>query len=98
MACSIIKADRNVDSEKLEKRLLHQIGKAMGDFRLIENGDRIAVAISGGKDSWTMLEMLERLRRRAPVRFSLTCVHIDQGFKDFRYDWVKDYLRSRGFQ
>lgn len=98
MACSIIKADRNVNYEKLEKRLLHQIGKAIGDFHLIEDGDRIAVAISGGKDSWTMLEMLERLRQRAPVRFTMACVHVDQGFKDFRYDLVADYLQSRGFE
>jgi tRNA 2-thiocytidine biosynthesis protein TtcA len=98
MACSVIKAERNADRGRLEKRLLHQIGQAIGDYRLIEEGDRIAVAVSGGKDSWTMLEMLELLRQRAPVNFSLVCVHVDQGFKDFRYDLVADFLRSRGFE
>lgn len=98
MACSLIKAERNVDRGKSEKRLLHQVGAAIGDYRLIGEGDRIAVAVSGGKDSWTMLELLESLRRRAPVKFSLVCVHVDQGFKDFRYDLVADYLASRGFE
>jgi tRNA 2-thiocytidine biosynthesis protein TtcA len=98
MACSLIKAERNVDRGRLERRLLHRIGKAIGDYRLIEEGDRIAVAVSGGKDSWTMLEMLERLRLRAPIKFSLLCVHVDQGFKDFRYDLVADHLKSRGFE
>lgn len=98
MACCFVKADRNVDPVRLEKRLLHQIGKAIGDYRLIEEGDRIAVAVSGGKDSWTMLEMLEQLRRHAPIEFSLACVHVDQGFKDFRYDLVADYLKSQGFE
>jgi tRNA 2-thiocytidine biosynthesis protein TtcA len=98
MACSIVKADKNVEPAKLGKRLLHLIGKAIGDYQLIEEGDRIAVAVSGGKDSWTMLEMLERLRRKAPVEFSLACVHVDQGFKDFRYDLVAEYLESHGFE
>ncbi len=98
MACSIIKPERNVDCGRLTKRLLRDIGRAIGDYRLIEEGDRIAVAVSGGKDSWTMLEMLETLRRRAPVHFSLTCVHVDQGFKNFRYDLVAEYLESHGFE
>ncbi|MFI5173672.1 MAG: tRNA 2-thiocytidine(32) synthetase TtcA [Terriglobia bacterium] len=98
MACNLIKAERNVDRGRLEKRLLHLVGKAIGDYQLIEDGERIAVAVSGGKDSWTMLEMLELLRLRAPVRFSLLCVHVDQGFKDFRYDLVAGYLESRGFE
>lgn len=98
MACSIIKAERNVDPRKLQKRILREVGRAIGDYLLIEEGDRVAVAISGGKDSWTMLEILERLRQRAPVHFSLVCVHVDQGFKDFRYDLVTDYLASHGFE
>ncbi|MDD5543405.1 MAG: tRNA 2-thiocytidine(32) synthetase TtcA [Acidobacteriia bacterium] len=98
MACSIAKPERHPDLRKLEKRLLRQIGKAIGDYDLIREGDRIAVAVSGGKDSWTMLEMLERLRKRAPVRFSLVAVHVDQGFKDFQYDLVADYLAAHGFE
>ena len=98
MTCTLIRPERNVNRGRLEKRLLHLVGKAIGDYRLIEDGDRIAVAVSGGKDSWTLLEILELLRRRAPVKFSLVCVHVDQGFKDFRYDWVADYLESRAFE
>ncbi|MBZ5535822.1 MAG: tRNA 2-thiocytidine(32) synthetase TtcA [Acidobacteriia bacterium] len=98
MTCTLIRPERNVNRGRLEKRLLHLVGKAIGDYRLIEDDDRIAVAVSGGKDSWTLLEVLELLRRRAPVRFSLVCVHVDQGFKDFRYDCVADYLESRKFE
>lgn len=98
MTCTLIRPERNVNRGRLEKRLLHLVGKAIGDYRLIEDGDHIGVAVSGGKDSWTLLEVLELLRRRAPVKFSLVCIHVDQGFKDFRYDWVADYLESRGFE
>lgn len=73
-------------------------GQAIGDFNLIEAGDRIAVAVSGGKDSYALLHLLEELRRRAPVDYELIAVNIDAGFPDYRQEVLAGYLRDRGFQ
>src|SRR5512143_3408134 len=81
----------------LEKSLLRKAGRAIGDFGLIGQGDRVMVALSGGKDSWAMLHVLEKLRRRAPVSFSLLAVNIDPGFPGFRSDVVEERLRALGF-
>jgi tRNA 2-thiocytidine biosynthesis protein TtcA len=81
----------------LFKKLRHGVGKAIGDFGLIENGDRIAVAVSGGKDSYAMLLLLEELRRRAPVNFELIAVNIDSGYPGYRTDVVEDFFRRNGF-
>lgn len=79
----------------------HQIrrltGKAIGDFGLIEQGDRILVALSGGKDSWTLLHMLERLRERAPVDFSLLAVTVHPGFPGFETKLIEEYLARNGY-
>ena len=64
---------------KLEKSIIKNVGRAIGDFDLIQQGDRILVAVSGGKDSWVMLYALEELRKRAPVKFELVAINIDQG-------------------
>ena len=80
------------------KKLRHGIGKAIGDFGLIEAGDRIAVAVSGGKDSYTLLLLLEELRRRAPVPFELVAVNIDSGYPGYRIDVIERFLRDRGFE
>lgn len=73
-------------------------GQAIGDFNLIEAGDRIAVAVSGGKDSYALLHLLDQLRRRAPIRYELIAVNVDAGFSGYRKDILEDYLRGCGFQ
>lgn len=83
---------------KLERRIVRAVGKAIGDFKLIEEGDRILVGVSGGKDSWTLLHILNILRQRAPVKFTLVAVNIDQGFRGFQQDKIEDYLAQRGFE
>src|SRR5512135_1306066 len=81
----------------LEKVLLRKAGRAIADYSLIEDGDRIMVALSGGKDSWALLHVLEKLRQRAPVTFSLVAVNIDPGFPGFRSGLVEGQLRPSGF-
>lgn len=78
--------------------ILRRVGRAIEDFRLIEAGDRILVAMSGGKDSHVMLHALEALRRRAPVRFSLVAVTVDQGYRGFQTGVMERYFRERGFE
>ena len=81
-----------------ERRIRRLAGRAIGDFGLIENRDRILVALSGGKDSWTLLHVLERLRRRAPVPFSLVPVTVHPGFPGFETGQIEAYLRLQQYE
>ena len=63
----------------LESRISKRTTKAIVDFNLIEDGDRIMVGLSGGKDSWALMQVLDNLRQRAPIRFSLIAVNVDSG-------------------
>jgi tRNA 2-thiocytidine biosynthesis protein TtcA len=84
------------DAARLEKKLLRAAGDAIADFGLVEEGDRIMVAVSGGKDSWTLLHLLMRLRERAPISFDLVAVNLDQGQPGYPAHVVEGHLRAVG--
>ncbi len=92
-----IKPYAEFKDDRLFRKLRHGVGKAIGDFALIEEGDRIAVAVSGGKDSYLMLLVLEELRRRAPVHFELVAVNIDSGYPGYRTDVIEGFFKQHGF-
>lgn len=81
---------------ELEKTLLRKVGEAVARFKMIRDGDRVAVALSGGKDSLTLLEALLLLQRRAPVEFSVCAFTIEQGKFLRPFEPMSDYLKRRG--
>jgi tRNA 2-thiocytidine biosynthesis protein TtcA len=81
---------------RLEKRIIRSAAQAIQDFGLVEDGDRIMVAVSGGKDSYTLLHVLMRLRERAPIDFDLVAVNLDQGQPGYPAHVVEEHFRAVG--
>src|SRR5918993_793754 len=85
-------------SSPLEARIAKKTTKAIIDFNLIEDGDRVMVGLSGGKDSWALMQTLDQLRQRAPIKFSLVAVNVDSGYKDFKHDVIARTCQERGWE
>jgi tRNA 2-thiocytidine biosynthesis protein TtcA len=83
---------------ELEARVAKKTTKAIVDYSMIQDGDRVMVGLSGGKDSWALLQILDVLRRRAPIRFSLVAVNVDSGYKDYKHDLIAKTCTDRGWE
>jgi tRNA 2-thiocytidine biosynthesis protein TtcA len=83
---------------KLERRIVAKIGAAVADYGLISDGDRVMVCVSGGKDSYALLDALLLLRRKSPVRYELVAVNVDQGWPGYQTDAIAQHLVSRAVE
>ena len=86
------------EENKLEKKLCRLVGQGIGDFGMIEDGDKVMVCVSGGKDSYAMLDILMKLRERAPINFEIVAVNLDQKQPNFPAEILPNYLKGLGVQ
>jgi tRNA 2-thiocytidine biosynthesis protein TtcA len=89
-------AKQLTEFNKLRKRLRRQVGQAIADYDMIQDGDKVMVCLSGGKDSYTMLDILMNLQKHAPIRFDIVAVNLDQKQPGFPEDVLPTYLESIG--
>src|ERR671913_1446851 len=82
----------------LEARIAKKVTKAITEYNMIEDGDRVMVGLSGGKDSWALLQVLDILRQRAPISFSLVAVNVDSGYKEYKHDLIARTCEARGWE
>ncbi|GAB2886456.1 tRNA 2-thiocytidine(32) synthetase TtcA [Paralcaligenes ginsengisoli] len=87
---------QRVDDNKLAKRLIRETGRAISDFNMIEDGDKVMVCLSGGKDSYSLLDILLTLKARAPIKFDIIAVNLDQKQPGFPEHVLPDYLSALG--
>ena len=83
---------------ELEARIAKKTTKAIVDYGMLEDGDRVMVGLSGGKDSWALLQALDVLRQRAPISFTLIAVNVDSGYKDYKHDVIARTCDARGWE
>ncbi|PYR17188.1 MAG: tRNA 2-thiocytidine(32) synthetase TtcA [Acidobacteria bacterium] len=83
---------------ELEARVARKTTRAIVDYDMLEDGDRVMVGLSGGKDSWALLQALDVLRQRAPIRFSLIAVNVDSGYKEYKHDLIAGTCTAREWE
>jgi tRNA 2-thiocytidine biosynthesis protein TtcA len=83
---------------ELEARIAKKTTKAIIDYDMIQEGDRIMVGLSGGKDSWALMQVLDVLQQRSPVRFTFLGVNVDSGYKDYKHGVITETCRERGWE
>src|SRR6185295_3033081 len=82
----------------LEARIAKKTTRAIVDYDMLEEGDHVMVGLSGGKDSWALLQALDVLRQRAPITFTLIAVNVDSGYKEYKHELIASTCRAHGWE